>query len=305
MVSPKGLVFRIQRHSLHDGPGIRTLVFLKGCPLRCVWCFNPESQEPKPEVLHYPEKCIGCDLCLKVCPINGAIEVRDGQRTINRHRCNNCGECATACPTGGMTRIGSFMEVDEVVDIVERDGVFYEKSGGGVTLTGGEATFQGSFAREVLRTCKRKGIHTALETCGYTDWVNLERLLIHTDLLLYDLKIMDGEKHREYTGIHNERILKNAARAARSGIPMIIRIPVIPGYTDAEVDLEEAAEFISSTLPEIEAVHLLPYELFGVTKYERLGREYILADVEPPSNEHLVEIRDLFQRYGMKTQIGG
>ena len=304
-MSLKGVVFKFQRHSLHDGPGIRTLVFFKGCPLRCRWCFNPESQEKRAEVIHYPERCIGCNLCLKACPIEGAIQDRAGKKSIDRHRCDNCGRCAEACLTGGMTKMGLLLDADEVVDVVRKDRVFYDRSGGGVTLSGGEVTYQSEFACEILSRCKALGIHTAFETCGYTSWDHLERLLNHTDLVLYDLKVMDEEKHLAFTGVHIAVILENARRMARSETPMVIRIPVIPGYTDARSDLEHTAEFIRSELRTIEGVHLLPYETVGVAKYERLGREYTLEEVEPPSDGYLAAVKKIFEGCGLRVQVRG
>jgi pyruvate formate lyase activating enzyme len=204
-----------------------------------------------------------------------------------------------------MTKLGLLLEVDEVVDVVRKDRVFYDQSGGGVTLSGGEVTHQSQFACEILSRCKALGIHTAVETCGYARWDTLERVLKHTDLVLYDLKIMDQEKHVAFTGVRNTAILDNARRMAHAETPMVIRIPIIPGYTDARPDLEDAAEFIRSELCTIEAVHLLPYETVGVAKYERLGREYSLKEAEPPSDGCLTEVKEIFERYGLRVQVRG
>jgi pyruvate formate lyase activating enzyme len=304
-MSLKGLLFKYQRHSLHDGPGIRTLVFLKGCPMRCLWCFNPESQNLSEEVIHYPEKCLGCTLCLKACPIPGALKERDGKKAIDRQRCNHCGRCAEVCVTGAMTRIGTWVASDDVLGVVQKDKVFYHKSGGGVTLSGGEVTFQEPFACEILLKCKAQGIHTVIETSGCSQWDSLRSLLHYTDLVFYDLKVIDAGKHAAFTGVDNAVILENAKRIARLGVPMIIRIPIIPGYTDSRCDLKQAAEFIASELTDIAGVHLLPYETVGVAKYERLGREYALKEIIPPANGFLTDIQAMFERYGLKVQIGG
>ncbi len=301
-----GIVYRFQRHALHDGPGIRTLVFLKGCPLRCLWCFSPESQRAKPEVIHHPEKCLGCEQCVEACPIiPGAIATTAGVKCIERSLCDGCGRCAAVCPTGGMEQIGEVLGADEVAALVERDRVFYDRSGGGVTLSGGEVTGQAHFACDILRRCQAAGIRTAIETCGYTSWENLQQLLVHTDLVLYDLKGMDAGKHLELTGVDNDVIRDNAKRVAHSGIPTIIRMPIVPGYTDASAELEKAARFISSQLPEIQSVHLLPYEMLGVAKYEALGREYSLTQVEAPTEDRMAEIKSVFDGFGLSVQVGG
>jgi pyruvate formate lyase activating enzyme len=300
-----GIVFKFQRHSLHDGPGIRTLVFLKGCPLRCLWCFNPESQKIEPEIVHYTQKCIGCNLCVNACPIPTAIEDREGVKFINRESCDNCGQCAAACPAGGMVRIGRRMGVDAVMDTIAKDKVFYDKSGGGVTLSGGEATFQADFTGMILKRCRSSGIHTAIETCGYADWASLGRIVATTDLVLYDLKIMDAKKHRRYTGVGNKIILENAKKIARSNTPMIIRIPVIPGFNDSRENLSETAAFIRDELKPVRDVHLLPYEFIGVAKYEKLSRPYALGDVIPPSPTRIEDIKKVFKEFDLDPRIGG
>lgn len=301
----KGLIFKFQRHALHDGPGIRTLVFFKGCPLRCLWCFNPESQEKNIEVVHYEEKCIGCNLCLKVCPIPGAIEVENGKKKINRFLCNNCAKCTKVCMTGGMTAIGSYKEVDEVFAVIEKDRIFYENSGGGVTLSGGEVTLQGSFATKLLKKCKEKGIHTAIETCGFTKWENFQKILQYTDLVFFDIKVIDSQKHKEYTGVSNDLILDNARKIANLGVPLVIRIPIIPGYTDSDNNLLGIAKFIKEELKGVKRIDVLPYEQIGISKYKRLGRKYFLESVDPPSKSHMEQVKEIFKSYGFNVQIGG
>ncbi len=303
-MSTPGLVFKIQRHSLHDGAGIRTLVFLKGCPLHCWWCFNPESQKTAIEILHDPEKCIQCGSCLEVCGVPEALSLVSGRISHDPSFCSGCGDCVDACPAASFIAEGTCMSPGEVVDIVVRDKVFYDKSGGGVTLSGGEVSLQAGFSSEVLRLCGTVGIHTAIETCGYCLFTDFEKILKHTDLVLYDLKLIDSGKHRRYTGVDNRIILENLTRTADSGIPYIVRIPIIPGCNDDEEDVRLAVDFLSG-LKNLEAVHLLPYEMFGMPKYERLGRSYRLPDLLPPEDHRMKEIQQAFLSGGWQVQIGG
>ncbi len=299
-----GWIFKVQRHCIHDGPGIRTTVFFKGCPLSCLWCFNPESQNPEPEVVHSPGSCIACGLCVKECPQPGTLGINQGKIIHNKHLCTDCGICTEVCPAGALGFVGYQISAEEIAATALRDKVFYEKSGGGVTLSGGEATTQPEFARDILRLCREEGIHTAIETCGHSPWEDLERILEFTDIVLFDLKVVNSRRHRELTGVSNELILANMQRVSQSGKEMVLRIPVIPGLNDSEEDLVDSIAIIKS-LPVCPGVHLLPYELLGVEKYRRLGRDYRLEGVQLHSEGELEQLRLYFIERGIDVQIGG
>lgn len=301
----KGLVFNIQRYSVHDGPGIRTLVFLKGCPLRCLWCSNPESQNPERELNYDVSKCISCFTCISVCPENAIKKDLPGEKGIivDRQKCNACGKCVTTCPSGALTFYGNLASVEEVVVEVEKDMPFYRRSGGGVTLSGGEAFFQTEFARDILAKCRDIGIHTAVETAGTVSWDKIKEVLEYTDMVLYDIKVMDPTKHIEYTGTSNELILENAVKTAKMGIQTVIRTPIVPGFTDDIKNIRQIAEFVAG-LGKVGEIHLLPYHAFGVPKYERLGRKYLLSDVLPPDKDKMESIKNEIEKYGLKVVIG-
>jgi pyruvate formate lyase activating enzyme len=264
-----GVVFDIQRYSIHDGPGIRTTVFLKGCPLRCVWCQNPESQNREPELLLNRTLCGGCGQCIPVCTVF-ANSLLGRRSQIDRTKCVRCGTCVTTCPNQARRLSGKFMTVDEVLKVVRKDLKFYEVSGGGITLSGGEATFQPDFASALLRKSKELKIHTALETCGYVSWKVLDQLLPYVDLVLYDIKHWDSEIHKRGTGVSNQIIFENAKRVAEIK-PMKARVPLIPGFNDSEHDIRSIASFIASLPNQIE-MDLLAYNPLGEGKYERLGK---------------------------------
>lgn len=303
--SIQGLVFKIQRHCLHDGPGIRTLLFLKGCPLQCAWCFNPESQSTRPEVMHFPDKCLGCLECRSVCPRPGAIVVTEQGVTIDRTVCDGCGLCAEACPGGAMSLFGRPMTVAEALEVVLRDRVFYDRSGGGLTLSGGETAGQPDFAAAILERCREEGISTAVETSGLASWPDLRRLVDQADLILYDLKLIDPAEHRRWTGADNDLILANAEKVAASARKMIIRVPLITGVNDSPANLSATAEFVTRRLSNVTEIHLLPYELFGEAKYDRLDRPYRLAGLERPDEETVQACRDLVAGYGLTVRVGG
>ena len=273
----KGLILRIQRMSTEDGPGIRSTIFFKGCPLRCVWCHNPESISARPQVHWVGTRCIGCMSCIEVCP-NKALTRTASGITVNRRVCTGCLSCAGVCPSTAMEVYGEYYDAQDLVREVLKDRVFFEKSGGGVSLSGGEPTLQSGFANEVLGALKEQGIHTALDTCGQCPWERLEELLAHTDLLLYDLKLMDEDLHRHYTGQGLDRILENLARAGRycradsRRIEIWIRTPVIPLHTDLEENIRAVGSFIRDTMNgAVARWELCAFNNLCIHKYEGLG----------------------------------
>jgi pyruvate formate lyase activating enzyme len=301
----KGIVFNIQHYSIHDGPGIRTNVFLKGCFLRCIWCQNPESQSIKPELFYFKEKCTGCGKCAAVCPAN-AIQIIEGKSHTDRSKCNSFGQCVQVCPNEARSLMGKEMTAQEVFQNVKGDEIFYKRSNGGVTLTGGEPLFQPDFSKNILSLCRQAGIHTAIETCGYADWETFQDVLQHTDLVLFDLKHMNSEKHREYTGVPNNLILENVQKIYHElGIPIWARIPVIPGYNDSIRDIHAIAKFVATELDKSVPVHFLAYHRLGESKYERLDKEGKDLSIIPPTDGHMLEVQKIAASYGLKTHIGG
>lgn len=306
MEENKGLVFHIIHGSFVDGYGIRTTVFLKGCPLRCVWCCNPEGQAVNAELKYTNDLCDGCGRCIDVCDVE-AIQMKNvsGKREtdINRKLCMNCLKCIDVCYTGSLDCFGKYYTVDELFDIVKKDELFYRSSGGGVTIGGGEPTFQPEFTMAFVRKCKDNYIHTAIDTCGYT--INEEglKILEEADLLLYDVKGIDNENHKKNTRMSNERILSNLKHLDSVGKPIIIRVPLIPGCTDSDENIQDIAEFLSS-LKSVERVDLMGYHEFGSIKYLQLGKEYKL-DATALSDERLEEIKTTFEGFGLNVQIGG
>jgi pyruvate formate lyase activating enzyme len=301
-----GTIWEIKRYALHDGPGIRTTVFLKGCPLGCLWCCNPESQNGETELSWLEENCLGCDCCLHICPKEAICRDEEGKRRIRPEVCDLCGLCAERCPGDALQLLGKRVTVDDVLGEVAKDSLFYSRSGGGLTLSGGEPAFQPEFALEILRRYKieERGRHTTIETCGHVPWSHLERVLAYTDLVLYDIKVMDPEEHRRFTGVDNQLILENVVRIAQMEKGLVIRVPLIPGYTDSQENVRRTAEFVRE-LPGVEEVHLLPYHRLGEPKYPRLGREYALqgTDVAPP--ERVDILRRIVQGVGLRVRIGG
>lgn len=273
----EGLILEIQRMSTEDGPGLRTTVFLKGCPLSCAWCHNPESLSPRPQVQWVGSRCIGCRLCLAACP-RGALSVTDGAVAVDRGRCQGCGACAAECPAAALERLGTAWEAARLVEELARDRAFFETSGGGITLSGGEPTLQPRFTGAVLAGARAQGLHTALDTCGLCTWETLEELLPHTDLLLYDVKDTDPVSHRAWTGADTTRILDNLRRAAAlagaAGRPgeIWVRTPLIPGATAREETVRGVGAFLA-TLPRAAVTRweLCAFNNLCRDKYRRLG----------------------------------
>ena len=300
----KGIVFNIVHGSMVDGYGIRTTVFLKGGPLHCKWCCNPEGQKFDPELRYVETLCKGCMKCIDVCP-EGAIQKSETGETvtIDRERCNNCMKCIDSCFFGALERFGEYYTVDELFDIIRRDTAYYKSSGGGVTIGGGEASMHTDFTLALIRKCKENFIHVAVDTCGYTVNETAFQVLSEADLLLYDLKGMDEEKHIRDTGVSNELILSNLKKLDELNVPTIIRMPLIPGHNDSDEDIEKAAEFLS-TLKNLDRVDLMNYHTFGVVKYAQIRKKYEL-ELTPLSPERLDEICAIFARHSIRTQIGG
>ena len=300
----KGFVYRLQKFAVHDGPGIRTLVYMKGCPIRCAWCSSPETRKASFEILHVELNCKKCGRCVEVCPLQ-AITVSDEEGwKINRELCTNCGDCVDACLNQALELIGKWMTVEELFQEVNKESPFYRRSNGGVTVGGGEPTMQPAFVIEFLKRCKQSYIHTAIETCGYVEWHRLEKILDYVDLVYIDVKHMDTIVHRELTGVSNEIILENARRASAMR-SMMIRIPIVPGHNDSEDNILATARFAAELGENLKRIELLPYHKFGTQTYSRLGREYKLADVEPPSDGQMKRLKEIVESCGVRAQVGG
>lgn len=293
----KGIVFNIQKFSIHDGPGIRTTVFLKGCPLRCKWCANPESQSPRIQVLYRSENCLHCQRCVQACPESAISVAGNGRILVDHGKCAGCLSCVKECPGRALTSEGEYKTVEEVYRTCLQDIDFYEESGGGVTISGGEGMVQPYFAEALAARLRENGIHTAIETTGCVSPQVFRRLAPHFDLLLFDVKHYDSEKHRKGTGAGNEQILENLRWAHEQGLRILPRIPVIPGFNAA---LEDAAG-LAALLRDIglKRVQLLPFHQMGERKYEFLNREYELAGIEALHPEDLTEYRRTFTELGI------
>jgi len=280
----KGTVFNIQKMSLHDGPGMRTTVFLKGCPLSCVWCANPESQAFNREIGFAQTRCIECGYCATVCSAK-VISSEPPFITIDRESCTGCMKCAEECCTNARRVIGDEYTPEELMEEIMKDKVFYDRSGGGVTFSGGEPFMQGDFLIEMLKLCRKKGLHTAVESCGSGNSEIIKEAAGYLGLIYFDLKHMDDEEHKRLTGASNQAILRNLKEIAKINPNIIVRTPVIPGLNDSVENIVATAEYAVSL--GIEKYELLPYHELGKNKYRQVGLEYTLSEIKPPSEEHM------------------
>lgn len=314
-VTIEGIVFNIQRYTIHDGPGIRTEVFFKGCPMSCKWCSNPESMKTELELGVYSNRCIGfdkCGYCSTVCPQSqGRIFVIEDNKVakIDREECTKCFNCAEACPSNALMIWGKKMTVPDVMKVVLADREFYKRSGGGVTLSGGEVLIQWEFAQELLKECKTQGVHTCVESALHCRTDILDRIFPYVDLLITDIKHTDPVKHKKFTGVNNKLILKNIKRTVELNMPLVIRIPVVPGHNDDEENIRATSEFISNELNNrVLQVQLLPYRKMGTEKYTSLGIAYPMEDFEPLERsvweKNILHLTEVMRSYGVPAVAG-
>lgn len=296
-----GRLVEIKRFAVHDGPGIRTTLFLKGCSLACRWCHNPESISPQPEIGLLVRKCTGCRRCAAVCPVDAHL-FRDGVHVFDRSRCVACGKCVDACLHGALEYYGREISVEAAVAAVLEDKTFYANSGGGCTLSGGEPLLQAEFCVEVFKRLREAGIHCAVDTAGAVPWKSFQAVLPHVDLFLYDIKHVDDRIHRECTGSSNQQILENLRRLSESGVPIEIRLPLIPGINDADSDLRAIAEFLRG-FDNVIGLRVLPYHAMARFKYEAVGQTDTMPDVSPPDAAAMANAAETLRHYGIELPV--
>lgn len=296
----KGLVFDIDHFAVHDGNGIRTTIFLKGCPLHCVWCHSPESQSGKREVLFIDSKCTGCTQCVSVCSKGAQLIQQDGTRLFKRENCIDCGACVSICPSDALVYCGRIISAEEVVTEAAQDIIFYKNSGGGVTLTGGEVLYQPLFSLDILKGLKQQDIHTIVETSGMGSWEQLEKMIPFVNLFYFDIKAVDFIKHEKFTGASNKTILENLAKLAQRTERIILRVPLIPGYNDGIEDVYKVYEL--ALRHNLTNIHLLAYNFSAAAKYEWLGRRYLPGELKQQERTYLDSLKNAAPE-GIKVEV--
>lgn len=311
-MSNRGIIFNIQRFTIHDGPGVRTELFLKGCPLRCEWCGNPESFSPKIQLGVYSSKCIQkekCGLCMDVCQVENALKFHEGRLVaIDKEKCTKCFKCSEVCPSVAIKTWGNELSVEECMKIIRKDQGYYERSGGGVTVSGGEPLLQSDFVVALFKACKEENIHTCIESTFYGEWHEIEKVLLYTDLVISDIKHMDTKMHYRYTKVPNERILENLKKIADAGHDLILRIPVIPNVNDDMNNMEATADFIRNELGnKVRTLQLLSFMRLGQEKYESLGIPYPMLNIDLNREAFQNKVQDIakyMNSRGIHCQVG-
>jgi pyruvate formate lyase activating enzyme len=298
------LIFDVKRYAINDGPGIRITIFLKGCSLNCRWCHNPESIPSKQQKMYSSDKCIGCSECVNHCP-NDALTLTPNGIVTNADLCAMCGKCAEVCPTKAMEMTGELMTVDQVMAQIKKETMFMDKSEGGVTFSGGEPLMHHEFLLELLDACGKEGIHRCIDTTGFANTSTVLEVAKKSEHFLFDLKMMDSNRHKEWTGVPNEKILENLKLLASTGIKINIRIPLIKGVNDDDKNIHESAKFIASLDGEKPLVNILPFHNIAEKKYEKLGKYYNKGTMDTPDISRQEEVLKIFKSYGLKASIGG
>ncbi len=294
-------VLSITRMTIHNGPGIRTLILFKGCPLHCVWCSTPESRKTESEIGVYPGRCINCGQCVEICPFN-ALKMTEGKPVIERSRCNACGNCVTVCSPKALEVLGYPMTIKQLVTEAKKDELIFKHSHGGVTISGGEPLYNAEFALKLLQSFKQHAINTGVDTCGYVPWLRIEPTLPYVDFFLWDIKHMDPKKHKDYTGVSNKLILSNARSISDRKVPIYIRVPIIPGYNDSKENIKAICEF-SRQLSSLVEIDIMPLHHLGKARYQSLNLPYPIDNLNLIPENVLSEIKSLIESYGLKCVI--